>query len=152
MCWLGEMDFDTVSAALAAYPGTHLITAYGDVFAAYDPEGRIQREPSKHWMPWATIVISDVNDAASDLDRAGVFRLNIGLTRSRFAELTEQTPAPDFTAVDVLMPHPVYADYGWVCVLNPERTWPTVETLLDEAHALAVRKHDTAAQRRADTT
>ena len=145
------MDFDNVSAALAAYPGTRLIEANGDLFAAYDPEGRIQRDPSTPWMPWATIVTSNINDSASDLGRAGVFRLNIGLTRHRFTELTDQVEVPDFTAVDVVMPHPVYADYGWVCVLNPDRTWPTVEALLAEAHERAVRKHDNAARRRTAT-
>lgn len=51
------------------------------------------------------------------------------------------------------MPHPVYAGYGWVCVLNPDRSWPTVEALLVEAYEFAVRKHDNAARRRtADAT
>lgn len=145
------MDFDSINTALSAYAGTRLIGANGDVFAAYDPEGRIQREPSTPWTPWATIVTSNVNDSASDLDRAGAFRLNIGLPRQRFNELADQMEAPDFTAVDVVMPHPVYADYGWVCVLNPDRSWPTVETLLAEAHAFAVRKHDNAARRRSET-
>ena len=122
------------------------------MFAAYDPEGRVEQDPSTPWMPWATIVTSNVNDSASALDRAGVYRLNIGLPRHRFAELARQVEAPDFTALDVVMPHPVYADHGWVCVLNPDHTWPAVEALLAKAHEVAVRKHDNAVRRRSATT
>ena len=53
----------------------------------------------------------------------------------------------DFTVTDVLMPHPVYGDYGWVCVLNPDRTWPTVKTPLASAHDFAVRRHENTATR-----
>jgi hypothetical protein len=49
--------------------------------------------------------------------------------------------------LDVLFPHPVYGGQHWLCVLNPDRTWPTVQGLLTEAHAFAVRKYDNAARR-----
>jgi hypothetical protein len=81
-----------------------------------------------------------------------VYRLNIGLPRRRYDELVGGVEAPDLTAVDVVMPHPVYAGYGWVCVLNPSHSWPTVTTLLADAHDFAVRQHGNAARRRAEST
>jgi hypothetical protein len=48
----------------------------------------------------------------------------------------------DFTALDQLMPHPVYAPQSWVSVLNPsEATFQTVQPLLAEAYELAVRRN-----------
>src|SRR5690349_11671281 len=66
-------------------------------------------------MPFATIVVSDYPgfDEASELDRDGVFRLNVSLGREGFIERLGHPPgAPvdvDYTALDTLMPHPVYA-------------------------------------------
>ena len=48
----------------------------------------------------------------------------------------------------MLLPHPKYAALGWVCVLNPDRTWPTVAGLLDAAYDFAARKHGNARRRR----
>ena len=48
----------------------------------------------------------------------------------------------DFTALDQLMPHPIYGHLYWVCVLNPgAAAFPTVRTLLAEAYEMAVGKH-----------
>lgn len=139
------MDVDEIVRVLSAYPGTRLIEANGDVFAVHDPDDDYERRPRQGW---ATVVNSDVNDTASDLDRPGVYRLNIGLPRRRFAELFPADAGHDTTALDTLFPHPVYAAYHWVGVLNPDSTWPGVRDLLDEAHAFAVRKHENAARRR----
>jgi hypothetical protein len=135
------MDFDAVRDALAAFPGTRMLEGGGDFFAIYDPDRDDEQRPRQGW---ATLVQSDAHDSASDLNRPNVFRLNIGLPRARYNEVVAGIEAPDLTIVDVLMPHPVYAGYGFVCVLNPERTWPTVEALLADAHDFAVRKHDNA--------
>ena len=43
----------------------------------------------------------------------------------------------DFTALDVLMPHPVYAANHFVCVLNPsDVTFALVRPLLEEAYRI----------------
>ncbi|MBN9736494.1 MULTISPECIES: DUF6194 family protein [unclassified Pseudonocardia] len=139
------MDSDEIATVLAGYPGTRLIEANGDVFAIHDPDDDYDQRPRQGW---ATVVNSDVNDTASDLDRPGVFRLNIGLPKPRFAELFPVAAEHDTTALDTLFPHPVYGTYHWVSVINPDQTWPQVQALLDEAHAFAVRKHDNAARRR----
>jgi hypothetical protein len=139
------VDFAAVHAALATYPATRLIEANGDVFAIYDPDHDYEQHPRQGW---ATVVTSDAYDSASDLERPGAFRLNIGLPRQHFRELIDADAEYDATAMDVLFPHPVYAGYHWVSVLNPDRTWPAVRKLLDEAHAFAARKHDNTARRR----
>ena len=139
------MDVSGIRQVLASYPGTRLLEANGDTFAVHDPHGDL---PPERQQPWATLVSSDAYDSASDLDRPGVFRLNLGLPRERFRELVDPAASHDLTAVDVLLPHPIYAGQNWLCVLNPEETWPVVRELLTEAHAFAVRKYDNASRRR----
>jgi hypothetical protein len=57
-------------------------------------------------------------DARSNLDRPGVFRLNIGISKKAYDSLFPADGDHDFTALDTLMPHPVYGVNHWVCVLN----------------------------------
>jgi Family of unknown function (DUF6194) len=139
------MDFDALCGVLREFPGTRLIEAAGDAYALYDPRGDL---PPERQQPWATVVTSNAHDAVSELDRPGVFRLNVGLTRDRYRELINPLADNDFTALDVLLPHPVYGPQHWVCVLNPDRTWPLARKLLTEAHTFATRKHANADRRR----
>jgi hypothetical protein len=118
--------------------------AWGDHFFYYAPDGQVpQRE-----QPYATIVTKNYpDDAACDLDRPGRWRLNIQVGKSALTELIGETPRStsaadvDFTAVDTVLPHPVYRAQGWISIINPD-----VRT-----HALAVRllgkAHDAARQR-----
>ena len=71
----------------------------------------------------------------------GVFRLNLSLGRERFAQLVGTQGNPDFAALDVLMPHPVYAPQHWACILNPstESFDDVIKPLLDEAHERVAR-------------
>ena len=139
------MDLDTVRQALAAFPDTRIVEGGGDIYAIVDPDGDYDEHP-RHG--WATVVTSDAHDTASDLNRPGVYRLNLGLPRDRFRELIDPAAEPDFTATDVLLPHPVYGAQHWVCVLNPDRTWPTVRGLVVEAHDFGARQYANAARRR----
>jgi hypothetical protein len=103
-------------------------------------------------MPFATLVTADDYDAASDLNRDGVFRLNVGVGKETYRALLGAPPAApgadgvvatghDFTALDQLMPHPVYGHLRWVCVLNPsDATFEMVRGLLAEAHGRAERR------------
>ncbi|ANY06591.1 DUF6194 family protein [Pseudonocardia sp. HH130630-07] len=141
------MDFDEITAVLAAYPGTRLIEAAGDAYAIHDPDHDYEQRPRQGW---ATVVASDAHDTASDLDHPGRYRLNIGLPKARFAELFPGGTDHDPAAADVLFPHPVYGAYHWVAVITPDTTWPQVRGLLDEAHAFAVRRHANAARRERD--
>jgi hypothetical protein len=122
--------------------------AWGDHFFFYDPEDT----PADRRLPFATIVTNDYDgfDTASKLDRAGVFRLNIGVGRTRFQELIGYAPAAhadheariEFAAVDCLLPHPAYATQGWVSILNPGPATSTqARSLLAEGHARAINRH-----------
>jgi len=88
-----------------------------------------------------TLVTSDEYDSASNLSRPGVYRLNIGLSKQTFDGLVSVITDPDYTALDRVMPHPVYALQHWVSILNPtEATFDSiVKPLLDEAHGRVAR-------------
>ena len=135
------------------FKGVDVVVASGDSFFFYNPDPDI---PPDHIFPWATLVTSDHNDPFSNLNRPSVYRLNMGVSKatvqSLFGELKpaskdERADQPvysgfDYTALDQLMPHPVYGKMHWVSILNPADT--TLETLvrplLDEAYATAVTK------------
>jgi hypothetical protein len=145
LCCPRGVRIDLVRDDLASRSGTRILEAHGDVFALYDPAGDL---PPERQHPWATIVTSDnPYDATSHLDRPDVFRLNLGLPKARFRELVDPAADHDPTAFDVLFPHPVYGGLHWLCVLNPDRSWPVVRGLLTEAHAFALRKYENAARR-----
>ena len=96
------------------YPETDVVEAMAAWFFSLDAE--------KHWPNFATLVTTDEHDDASDLDRPGVFRLNIGVHRATFERIAAADPDPDFTVFDRLLPHPVYAQQHWISILNPSDT------------------------------
>ena len=141
-----ELDQATITAYIArTCPGTNVVTgpegiADGDTFFIYDPDRNL---PDKQQLPFATIVTKDYGDFdnASNLNREGVFRLNVGVSRATFRSLFGDDRTSDFTELDRLMPHPVYGRQSWVCVLNPSaETFERVKPLLNEAHAIAVAR------------
>jgi hypothetical protein len=106
-----------------------------------DPERNL--EGSRRF-PFATIVIKDYGDFdnLSNLNREGVFRFNIGVSKETFRKLFPDEREHDFTALDTLIPHPVYAVNHWVSVLNPsDETFARIKPLLDEAYETAVRRN-----------
>jgi hypothetical protein len=114
--------------------------AWGDAFLYYAPDGRMPQAGQ----PFATVVTKDYPDEpASGLGRDGRWRVNIGVGRTAFRELTGEDPRSmqrtwDHTAEDVLLPHPVYAALGWVCVVDPgEATGSLVLDLLRQAYERA---------------
>lgn len=111
-----------------------------------------------HRFPFATLMTNDINDQFSDLNRPSVYRLNIGVSKQTYRALFGAPPARDgaaedgghdFTALDQVMPHPVYGRQYWVCVLNPSATTfqDAVQPLLAEAYDQAVGKHTRHAAR-----
>lgn len=92
------------------------------------------------------------NDKASNVNRDRVFRLNLGLRKDTFKKMfsfvPQRPPAGgivemdyDFTQLDVIMPHPVYAWMGWICVLNPSaQTFEKLKPLIQEAYLFAQEK------------
>lgn len=122
--------------------------AWGDAFCTYAPEapaGEGGEEPSR--MPFATVVTQDYEgfDTTSELNRDGVFRLNVSVGRRAFSAVLGEDwrgRVVDPTALDVLIPHPVYAAQGWVSILNPsEDSRAMVEQLLSNGYDRAVAQH-----------
>jgi hypothetical protein len=117
----------------------------GDTFFIYDP--RHDLEPQRQ-VPFATIVTRDYGDfdKSSKLDRPGVFRLNIGVSRETFRQRLGDASATteyDFAILDRLMPHPVYGRQWWLCTLNPSATtFEEVKPLLAEAYGIAVTRFE----------
>lgn len=140
-------------------PGVVLLTAgpdngapevaWGDSFFYYDPAGDT---PAARRLPFATLVVKDYPgfDTASDLNRPGVFRLNIAAGRAEFAKALGYPPEAhpehhagiDYTAMDRILPHPVYAAQAWLSILNPgPATTGQARALLRAAHARAAARH-----------
>lgn len=130
------------------FSDVHCKASWGERACFVNPGGRLP-----NGVYFATLKSADgANDRASRLDRPGVFRLSLGIGRSaflaQFGALPERPPAggvvatgDDFAALDRLLPHPVYAWMGWICVLNP--SWPlfaSLQPLLESAYADALKR------------
>jgi hypothetical protein len=130
-----------VDVLVASAEGGAPEVAWGDIFFFYDPDRKLE---GSRKFPFATIVGRDYGDFdnASNLDRPGVFRLNIGVSRETFESLFDTESGHDFSALDRLLPHPVYGRNHWVCVLNPSAaTFETLKPLIAEAHEIAVKRY-----------
>ncbi|MGQ4617528.1 DUF6194 family protein [Nocardia sp. R7R-8] len=114
--------------------------SWGDTFFYYSPDGAVP----KATQPFATIVTKNYpGDESSGLDRPDAFRVNIAAGKEAFTHWTGHTPREPFTpddpsAVDTVIPHPVYASAGWLAVINPgARTDEPTRVLLRTAYELA---------------
>jgi hypothetical protein len=128
----------------------YILATFDDVHEAEDEDSSFFFYDTDNRIPFATIVASDKYDTYSDLDRRDIFRLNIGIGKQTFRSMFPVDSLPtesgyDFTAQDVLMPHPEYGRVYWVCVLNPSRsTFDKILPLLADAYEIAVRKYNAA--------
>lgn len=119
------------------FPDVEMTTAYGYDMFFYKSDRKLS---------FATLINADYDhDRYSNLDRPGVFRLNIGVSKRTFEDLfgagAIDPGAFDYTALDVLMPHPEYAAYHFLCVLSPSaETFARVRPLLAEAYTIAARR------------
>ena len=138
------------------FKGLDILTDSGDTYIYYDPDHSL---PHDRRFPFATIMTADRYDSASNLSRPDVYRLNIGISkgeyRMRFGP-PPHTPVTgdvidtghDYTALDRIVPHPVYAPLSWVCVLNPgDATFADMQSLLANAYRLAVTNYGKRAGR-----
>ncbi len=92
------------------------------------------------------------NDKSSALDRESVFRVSIGVGPTNYENhfgAKPKRPAKgcivntghDFTQLDKLMPHPIYAWMSWVQILSPSKaSFENILPLIRDAHASAVVK------------
>lgn len=127
--------------------------AWGDTFFFYDPENITPREAR---FPYATIVTNDYPgfDDASDLNRTGVFRVNVWVSRNTYEQQTstDDVSGFDYTVLDEVIPHPVYGPQSCLSVLNPgSATEGTVKQLLAEAHERARKRYEKRRPKRTDS-
>ncbi len=128
--------------------GTVLVESWGERGIFYNPGGVLKRG-----VYVLTVKEKDgENDRASRLDRTGIYRVNLGVRKPTFRKLFGDTPkrpaaggvvelSYDFTATDVILPHPVYAWMAWISVLNPsEQTFERLKPLIQEAYEYAIEK------------
>ena len=132
---------------MKTFPKVETVTEYGYDMFFYRSDRKLS---------FATMISSDYDyDHVSNLNRPGVYRLNIGVTKQTFQSLfgTDQVNVNDydFTALDVIMPHPEYAQYHFICVLSPsDESFEEIRPLLAEAYDIAARRY--ASQNKNDET
>jgi len=101
-----------------------------------------------HMHAFATIASTgNEYEKISNLDRPGVYRLNIGVSRETFQTMFGKgkinVSAYDFTALDIIMPHPDYSSQFFLCVLSPsEVTSEKIKPLLAEAYDVAMKRYN----------
>ena len=109
--------------------------ATGDTFFIHKADER--------QFPFATIVTKDYGDFdnKSNLNRGGLYRLNVGVSRDTFRALFEPEATHDYAALDTLFPHPYYGPQSWLSVINPSpTTFERLKPLLREAYEIATRR------------
>jgi len=92
------------------------------------------------------------NDKSSELDRCDIYRLAIGLMPKTYQSLFGEKPKRpekggvvktnhDFTALNQLMPHPIYAWMGWAQILSPTKAeFEKLFPYIVESHNAAIGK------------
>ena|SRR5690606_13273242 len=98
-----------------------------------------------HILPFVSIAKSDNEyDGVSNLNRDGVFRVNIGVSKETFNRLFNDPKKEwDFTKLNSFMPHPHYSAQHFICILNPveEKLEETI-AFISEAHLIAKNRYD----------
>lgn len=125
---------NVIQSIVESFEGVHVAEAFGGTFFSSDEKGMY---------PFATIVTADDEyDSYSNLNRdAGTYRLNISLDKSEFKEMFDLDGEHDYSAVDTLMPHPVYGKNAWISVVNPsEETFQRLMPMMEAGHRRAVEK------------
>jgi hypothetical protein len=101
-----------------------------------------------HMHAFATIASNgNEYEQISKLDRPGIYRLNIGVSRDTFQAMFGKgkidVSAYDFTALDTIMPHPDYSSQYFLCVLSPsEATFERIHPMLAEAYDVAMKRYN----------
>ena len=130
--------------------GTVLMNSWGETGVFYNPGHVLKRG-----IYVLTIKEKDgKNDQASQLDRPGMYRVNLGPRKQTYVNLFGPVPKRppkggvveldmDFAQTNILLPHPVYAWMGWVCVVNPSaQTFESMKPLIQESYMFANEKFE----------
>lgn len=131
-------ESEVIDYIMKTFPNVETTIAYGYNMFFYGSDRKLS---------FATLISSDYDyDHYSNLNRPGVFRLNIGVSKQTFQALFGKGEVDlkdyDFTALDVIMPHPEYAQYHFICVVSPgEDTFAKIRSFLQEAYEIAARRY-----------
>lgn len=130
--------------------GTVLVKSWGENGIYYNPDGLLTRG-----VYILTIKEKDgENDSSSNLNRVGIYRVNLGLPKKTFIRIFGSLPKRpkagkivdmdyDFTAINQIIPHPVYSWMGWISCINPTtETFDELKPLIDEAYFFSKEKYE----------
>ena len=139
---------EIAEAIVSRLPGIVPKTSWGETALFYNPDKLLP-----NGVYFCTIKDHDgENDRSSNLNREGIFRVAIGLNAETYVRLFGPKPSRpekggivnsghDFTRINELMPHPVYAWMGWAQILSPSRErFDEILPLIAEAHTVAMEK------------
>lgn len=128
--------------------GTILVSSWGERGIYYNPDNILKRG-----VYILTVKEKDGdNDKGSNLNRENIYRVNLGIRKTTFIEMFDFIPKRpakgcivdmnyDFSATNKILPHPVYAWMGWICLLSPsEQTFNELKPLIQEAYEYAKEK------------
>ncbi|MDO5089699.1 MAG: DUF6194 family protein [Leptotrichiaceae bacterium] len=140
---------DILKYCIENLEGTVLINSWGEKGIFYNPDDKLKRG-----IYILTVKEKDgENDKSSHLNRENVYRVNLGLRKNTFKKMFGQIPKRpdkggivdmeyDFSVMDRIIPHPVYAWMSWICSLNPsEITFEKLTPLIYEAYEYAKEKY-----------
>ncbi|MCI8404339.1 MAG: hypothetical protein HFE49_05500 [Clostridia bacterium] len=129
--------------------GIVLVNSWGEKGIFYNPDNLLKRG-----VYILTVKEKDgENDKSSNLNRDNVYRVNLGLRKETFKRMFGEIPKRpdkggivnmkyDFTEINKIMPHPVYAWIAWICCLNPsELTFEELKPYIQEAYEYAKEKY-----------
>jgi hypothetical protein len=143
------MKIEKIMTYASEYEGVVITENWGERGLFYNPEGKL---------PKGVYILTfkekdGPNDKASNVNRANVYRLNLGLSKNTFKTMFNDIPkrpvagqiidtGHSFDDLDRIMPHPVYGWSSWVCVLNPSSgTFEELKPLIHESIELAKAKY-----------
>ena len=123
----------------------NLLEAWGETSLFYNPHNTFER--GKYIFTFKEK--DGENDKGSSLNRDTVnFRLNMKISQKTFKQLFSMDCMParplkgcvsdidllhyDAMALDIIMPHPVYAWMSWICILNP--CYRSVKEMLQQGY------------------
>src|ERR1043165_5932186 len=95
-------ESEVIDYIMKTFPAVETTTAYGYDMFFYRSDRKLS---------FATLIAADYEyDQFSNLNRPGIFRLNIGVSKGTFQSLFGKEEVDlqeyDFTPLDVIMPHP----------------------------------------------
>jgi Family of unknown function (DUF6194) len=133
---------------LRTFDGVRPKQSWGEKSFFYNPDGS-----RPHGTYFFTIKEKNGDhDKASELDRSGIYRLNFGVSKDSFLSLFTEIPERpakgmtitgnyDFTARNVLTPHPIYGWMRWLAIVNPDADqFEKIKPYITESYHLAVAK------------